>query len=197
MEFPNNQPKETAKRKELPPTSHIFVEVGPDEARAAPIIGDKKTVESGLYVAVELNHGASKKTREALNELQKNQERKNHFVIEGNATKMSFLGDSSVDEIYFGNVFGDPKSSGTYLLLKEAKRVLKKAGRLVVREDMPASKPLKIVELDLTDLGFVVEKVVRPHDPEWKKEINVYSRLSATDKYLSSENYLLFARLKV
>ncbi len=128
---------------------------------------------------------------------------KNVQFVKADGAEMSFLADSSVSEIYIGNVFGYHIGlKKTIEILKEAARVLSEDGELVVAEfvspddsEIKPSNSEKLRKL-LEECGLELTIVITPKDPNWRKEINKYSK-SRDERYFTSTSFMLKAKKKI
>lgn len=110
--------------------------------------------------------------------------------------------DETVDEIFYGNVFGDPRTQLTReQFLKEAWRVLKHGGKLTIFEDnTPFDFDIQsgedsggeLLKVWLSETGFSIEKLVKGGDIEYLELGKKYYG-DAPQSHAFSE-YILIAR---
>ena len=114
----------------------------------------------------------------------------NMLFVHGDARKLP-LKTESADEIFMGNVLGDPSISGSdkEAMLKEARRGIKSGGRLIIRETYTPLR-LKNVEELCRKAGFMVEKVITGKNNEEMTELKRFNRF---DQRTFSHGYALYA----
>ncbi|MCL5666576.1 MAG: class I SAM-dependent methyltransferase [Patescibacteria group bacterium] len=197
-EFENRLNQTSSERKELPQPGYIFVEIGPYASLSVPMAGSKKFEEGSFYIAVEKDHKIAKRTERDF----KLEALQNFHVIPGDAGKMPFLGNHTVDEVFLGNVVGDPGVHNHIKIFEEIKRILKPGGKLVIKETTtPDTVNLHTIEYILKNEGFTIIKASRPTDGSWESDVNPYDILSAKNKSnlisddYRKESYILFATL--
>lgn len=90
---------------------------------------------------------------------------------EGDYNPSTPLPDSSVEEVFIGNVFGDPYVANvrerTDALLEEATRILAEDGTLVVRETITPFRTMGNFEASVAASGLSARARVTPRDAEW------------------------------
>ncbi len=129
------------------------------------------------------------------------------------------LQSNSVDEIYFGNVFGEPfrkefkKKKEPELIserktiidirnfVSEAGRILKDNGLIVILETYtPTDSSENDLKKTLESAGFVIEKRIGAEDPgfvtEWRKYDSFHEHFSRKGEGIGGESYILYARKK-
>ena len=82
----------------------VFIEIGTNSSPAT-FMGNKDFKEN-TYIGIDINYDNSLRAKEATEITTEENDENLHF-INADAEKLP-IADSSVDELYFGNVFGDP-----------------------------------------------------------------------------------------
>lgn len=166
----------------------VFVEVGTSEV-PVPRLGTKKFSDGDIYIGVDVKKSSVRRAKEVI------RENKNIYFLQADAEQLP-VGDSSTDELYFGNVFGDPSISvdEKRKFLKEAERVLKDGGRLVIKE---TNTPLAVDDLRelLEGRNLEQEKFLTPKDKNWNEEVKLYHK-EAVDTEPWWQMYLAIFRKK-
>lgn len=130
----------------------IIVEVGTRAGTPYFLVGNKKLEPNELYVSLDIEKESANLTKKETDTAKRNVKNINNEHTIADARKMPFL-NNSVDELIFTNVFGEKPSLYTrspYMeLLKEATRVLKKNGKIIINEtytpeDMPKQMAVTI-----------------------------------------------------
>ena len=185
----------------------VFVEVGTNII-PVPFIGGK-SFEHDTYIGVDVKEENARKAREN-SDHRFASETKNIFFLNADAKKLP-LADDSVDELYMGNLIGDPgvTQKEKEIFFKEASRVLKNEGRLVVKETntpypvVPDPSEQVFINQSLEELikksDFVVEKFVNSADPEWPSVAAPYDRVTtkAPLRFHKDWHYIVFLRKKL
>ncbi|MHB8871377.1 MAG: class I SAM-dependent methyltransferase [Candidatus Doudnabacteria bacterium] len=102
------------------------------------------------------------------------------------------IADGSIDEVYVGNLFGEPSQGQKSKLeiLPELKRILSDNGEVVLAETLtPKATPFSLDELPsiLDKYGFeVVDLVTQDDEEKWKREISQYN-IHASRVYTHAE----------
>ena len=166
---------EKKEKKEASPR-RVFVEVGTHQM-PVPLLGSRKFEENDVYIGIDIKKHRVKEARRRVERLRP-ENRKARF-ISADAEHLP-LKDSSVDELYFGNVLGVPSISeeDRIKFLDEAERVLRKEGRLIIKE---TNTPLAVDDLRelLEGRSLEQEKFLTPKDKDWNEEVELYHRGAA------------------
>lgn len=188
MEKLKEQKKEEPK---LP--KRVFVEIG---TRDFPIswVGNKKFGKNDIYAGLDLNESHLREGRENTDSADKLQ--KNIYFIRADAATLPFENETT-DEIFFGNVFGDPSISiqKKETFLEEAKRILKNGGNIIIKETntpFPENSMIKLAEKH----GIAIKKMVRKSSPDWKEEVDKYDKVAGELDFAAYDSYLVEFALK-
>jgi|SRR3989344_1198765 len=160
----------------------VFIEVG-TYSLPIPWQGSRKFEESETYIGIDVNPENLEHAQE-LSKLNFPGSKNLHF-IRADGVNLP-LPDKSVDEIFFGNVFGDNLfPSAKDKLIEEAKRVLKGTGRIIVKE---TNTPLPLEEFRdlLQKHGLYVEKGVTAHSLEWVEVVELFENIATNPKNIES-----------
>lgn len=167
---------EAESREENDKKERVFVEMGTGRI-PVPFLGSKQFKDNERYIGVELDKESLKEARERVERVAVDEERID--FVEANGERLP-LRSSSVDEFFLGNVLGDPRVAGgsKEKFIEEAERVLKKGGRLIIKEN---NTPLEISELRklLKDRKLELEKFLTPKDKNWSEEIQKYHKVAS------------------
>ncbi|MFA5954668.1 MAG: class I SAM-dependent methyltransferase [Patescibacteria group bacterium] len=160
----------------------IFVDLGSGKIPSA-FWGDREFKDNDYYVGVE-NRREMIESALLSGDIVHNKENfkrtgKNILFVNGDARGPLPFADTSVDEVFLGNIFGEFAIKSVDGFLAEAKRILKPDGVLIVFEthtphvtkdwrDSEGSE--HIVE----KFGFKKVKEVGMSDPEFQKEVSAY-----------------------
>ena len=173
----------------------FFVEVGTN-ANPVPAIGTKEFSENEIYIGLDISPLQAKTasrmplTSEVAEGRRKGPEvKKNMFFIAADGRHLP-LENQTVDELYFGNVFGDPSIAPDFLkgptaqgrqmaegLVDEVKRALRPDGKVIVMENnTPANLPF--LRRIFLERGFEIKKMVREEErARWPQEIVLYDKI--------------------
>ncbi len=169
-----------AKAEKESPQKRVFVEVGTNKA-PVPFAGRKEFGSNDVYIGIDLAEesvrGAREYVKDAAAAAERDESGKNNLFFLSADAKSLPLREKSVDELYFGNVFGYPAIEPPELLnfLSEARRVLKSSGKIIIKENnTPAD--LEFLRKMLKQKGFAVKKLVRAGDKNWEEEISLYDK---------------------
>ena len=171
--------------KELKPKK-VFIEVGTHDYPVS-WVGKKEFGKNDIYVGLDLDEGRLREGRESTDSVGKL--KKNIYFLRSDAGELPF-GNETSGEVFLGNVFGDPSipDRKKESFLKEAKRILKKGGRIIIKEtNTPYSK--KSLEELSQKYGFVIEKMIQLSSPEWEKEVSVYDQLAGRKEITAYDSY--------
>lgn len=168
----------------------VFVEVGTNEIPVTAM-GERKFGPEDTYIGIDLTMAEdAKRTTEALSK-----QPSNYLFITAIGERLP-LKEGVADELYFGNVFGDPSiPDGTKdKFLQEARRALKKDGLLIVKE---TNTPLDQEEMKsfLRKNMFEVEKIVTPRDADWAEATAPYDMVSTRGDFVDKYSFLLVAKI--
>src|SRR3989344_271858 len=170
----------------------VFVEVGTNR-NPVPSIGERKFGEEDIYIGFDLSED---EVRDAAymavmdGPEEEREHRKKNLIFMSADAKTLPLREKSVDELYFGNFFGDPRIVPYYSggptdkakeiverFLDEADRVLKDKGKIIIKENI-APANLRFLQGAFRRKGFIVKKFVRLEDKDWSKESTPYDKFS-------------------
>lgn len=200
----------SSKSENEPKPRRVFVEIGTNR-NPVPVIGEKKFEEGDVYIGVDVSE---ERVRDAKgmailekSETGKEDRKKNLFFISADAKALP-LQEKSVDELYFGNFFGDPAIVPDYFweptdkarktverFLDEASRVLGDKGKIIIKENnTPAN--LRFLQGILRSKGFAVKKFVKVEDKNWREEIAPYDKFSIMARNPHVDSYILEAEKK-
>ena len=166
--IPENLPKteNNIEKKEGIGPKRIFVEIGNGFSSVARV-GGLEFKDNNYYVGVDLGQKDHSKGVSS----------KNVFFVEAKGQNLPFE-NSSVDEIFLGNVLGDPDIHTDVLgsILSQAKRALKKGGVLIILETYTPRRDLgyRTVDYVLGHRGFKKIREVKFGDPDFKQEMDKY-----------------------
>jgi len=188
-ESPPLQKEESA---EEPKPKRVFVEVG---TNSLPVtyIGSREFAEDEVYVGIDKNLENVRRAKE-ITELERTQQ--NFHFVQADAAQLP-LKNESAGEVFLGNVLGDPSISpiAKERFLEEAKRVLQRAGALVVKEtNTPADR--SFVEGLLTRHGFAVERVIDKESGEWRQNVDPYQKAFYDSTLGAEDSYLMYAKIE-
>lgn len=189
---PENAHEQEQSNEAMKP-KRVFLEVGTYQTPVT-VFGDKKFGKDDLYIGLDIDEHevrSAKRNSEWRDEDDGRQTGEHKLFMNADMRRMP-IADKSVEELFLGNVLGDPSISDKQKerLLSEAARILKDKRTLVIKEtNTPASRD-KVKQL-LADYGFSVERMINPEDNEWKKEIALYNKSQATRPYWDS--YIMYA----
>ncbi len=153
----------------------IFIEIG---TNILPItfVGGKRIKNSEIYIGLDKNLENIKQAKKISDSIKDFKKHKGKiFFINADATHLPFK-ENFADELYFGNVFGDPSISlsDKIKFIKEAIRVLKQGGIIIIKEDNTPID-MEILKKLLNSEGFDIKKIVKPTDANWHEELNLYT----------------------
>jgi len=178
----------------------IFIEVGTGIA-PLPFIGERKFNSDEIYIGIDINKERIKDAKYASEILKEDKgHTANFYFINADAKRLPFK-NNIANELYFGNVFGDPSISKEEKInfLKEAIRIMTSDAKLIIKENnTPAN--LEMLKNDLLANGFIVEKIITPKDKDWNKEMLLYHFPEARIKKFqeigtcSLDAFVLYAR---
>ncbi|MEK7464315.1 MAG: methyltransferase domain-containing protein [Patescibacteria group bacterium] len=158
----------------------VFVEIG---THVLPVTwqGAKKFNKDNIYIGIDISGERVRRAKEKSLMIAEGvgSDKDSLNFINASADKLP-LADSSADEVFLGNVLGDPgikPIDKKKAFLKEAERILKEGGRLIIKEN---NTPLDYEGLRkvLEGTMFSPEKFLTPKDAEWDKEIAKYERIA-------------------
>ena len=104
----------------------------------------------------------------------------NFYFVEADGRNLP-IADGSVDEVYIGNLFGEParNQNAKLEIFLELKMIISENGQVVVVETLtPKATPFSLDELPalLDQNGFeIVDLVTQDDEEKWKKEIAQYN----------------------
>ena len=173
---PANESHGTSREQE----KYVILEIGVIGGTPFFIVGDRKLKNNETYLAIDKRKDAAQQAKDVM-------KRENAAAIVADAEKMP-LKDESVNEVVCTNLFGNINSfiqTKYPEVLKEAVRVLKKGGKLIINEtytpeNLPKSMSAKIgffggVKLEdenfFASFGLEIDK--KTADIE---EVNQYTR---------------------
>ncbi len=145
-----------------------------------PETGLKEIPADEMYVGVDLKQALP-------NSMYPN----NFHFVEADGRNLP-LADGSIDEVYVGNLFGEPSrgQKSKLEILPELNRILSENGQVVVAETLtPKATPFSLEELPgiLDKEGFeIVDLVTQDDEEKWKKEISQYN-IHASRVYTHAE----------
>ncbi len=145
-----------------------------------PETGLKEIPADEMYVGVDIN--------QHLNNVQYPN---NFHFVEADGRSLP-IADGSIDEVYVGNLFGEPSRNQSLKLelFPELKRILSDNGQIVVAETLtPKAATFNLDELPgiLDKQGFeIVDLVTQDDEEKWKKEIAQYN-IHASRVYTHAE----------
>ena len=175
-------PLEVSEAEDTRP-SRLFVEIG-TSYNPATFQGRRAFGESDIYIGFDKDMRTVQQGKEK-NDWVSDRHGKNVFFAAGDGTEMP-LKNESADELYFGNVFGDPGAERQEdfhkRLLTEAQRLLRNTGTLIIGETNTPHE-LESLTKKLQESGFEVESVLHGADPAWESEMRQYSTPAARAKY--------------
>ncbi len=184
----------------------VFVEVGTNEI-PLPMLGKKAFGENDVYIGIDVERENVELSRERSEEWVKSGARpeiKKMIFTQADMGRLPFA-DRTVDDLYLGNVFGDPgislKSKEDFL--EEARRVLRDERELIIKEN---NTPMELdtyfdaqgilVSIGLKDLlkrhGFLINRMMTPEDSDWKIEMDKYHITNLSGDH----SYILYAHVK-
>lgn len=149
---------------------YIFVDIGTAN-QPVPVVQQEKFGPGILYIGLDHNPDL---LSEAHLEMQRIGEQKD-CLIAADGVKIP-LADDCADEVFLGNVLGSPftKASPTEFLI-ETRRVLKKGGKLTVKETgTPENFPYKVLEQYHREYGFTNFIVYTYPSSDWDQIIAPY-----------------------
>lgn len=178
------------KNKEAEPQiKKVFIELGSGNAPVS-WAGKKEFDENEIYVGIDRASADLLEAKERMEEV--GAENKNIHFVQTNIKTLP-LKNHSADEVFLGNVLGDPsiKDAEKDKFIEEAKRVLKENGRIVIKETYtpPDYKYLKDF---IKKHGLSVEKGADINNPEWKELVEPYDKTSAKSKW--SGSYIVYLK---
>jgi len=158
-----------------PKPKKIFVEIGVGGS-AIPALGGKRKFEGDeYYFGIDVREEDLKISKDLARDVYKLELGKNIHFLEADARNLPFE-DKSVDEIFFGNIFGYRRIplADKKKFLEEARRVLKdENGILIVKETLT---PIGFNDLEnlLKEYHFQLQKKIGCRDKEWEEELEKY-----------------------
>ncbi len=162
---------------------HVFVEVGTNQLPVT-FMGEKRFGgENDMYIGIDVK----KKDVVMAKQVHEFGPKGQHATFVQASAEQLPLKDESAEEMFFGNVFGDPSidTGAMSTFLSEAERVLKQGGQLIIKE---TNTPIDIEELRnlLSWHHFREERVITTEDKNWKEELRPYEKIpfGAPDAYL-------------
>lgn len=174
-----------------PAPKRVFVEIG-TKYSPATFLGRRKFGENDTYVGFDRDVLSLREGKNTTDNLVAERHGKNVFFVAGNGETMP-LKEASADELYFGNVFGDPRTSegSKAKLLAEAHRILRDSGTLIIQETY-TPEVAGDMETLLRMHGFEVETTLKDTDETWESQMRKYHTPGSRQKYTNS--YLLHAK---
>ena len=169
----------------------VFVEVGTNSI-PVPFIGNKN-FENEIYIGIDLEHENSIDAKKVTKIIGEKHADNVHFI---NADAESLpISSDSVDELYFGNVFGDPQIKSKILekFLEEATRVLRVGGKVSIKETNTPAKIEKVVDM-LERHGFEMERRLTPSSQDWQDGVRDYDWVSTKKSH--RDFFIVWARKK-
>lgn len=154
---------------------HVFVEVGTHQLPVT-FIGNKRfDDENDMYIGIDVEKSKVVEARQ-MHEFGSKEQRAT--FVQASAEQLP-LKNESAEEMFFGNVFGDPSiyMAEKEKFLNEAERVLKQDGQLIIKETNTPLDIKKMREL-LVGRPFREECVLTPEDKNWEEELQTYQRIS-------------------
>ncbi len=170
--------------KKEEPATKVFVEVGTNQLPVT-FMAKREFKDNEMYVGIDTDAEMVRFARHATREGQ------NATFIEARGEQLP-LKNESVDEIFFGNVFGAPRipEHKKAKFLDEAERVLKTGGSLVIKETNTPPDFAKLMKL-FAGRNLHEERKLTPKDKEWIEELHKYENLGLiTD----DSSYLVFLK---
>ncbi len=170
----------------------VFVEVG-THTSPVPAVGERGLGENDIYIGIEPDRDAAWMAKRIMEKrAQRPGETGKRFMVQGSGETLP-LDDASADEMYFGNVLDDPKMNfeTRRKLLREASRVLKEEGQLVIGETFPDPVPFEDVRKDCEGSPLVLEAVI--NHPE-KAFADMHARYGGRDAEASPDAYYAMFR---
>lgn len=164
----------------------VFIEIGTNQL-PVPWFGKRKFGEDEIYVGIEKARDDIYTARENVRDVVEKDQ--NIHFIQAYAEKLP-LQDASADEIFLGNVLGDPSISSEKkdAFIEESKRALKKGGIIIIKEtNTPPT--LKWINDFLKKHGLRVEQGATPESPEWKDLVLPYER---TVRVADPDSFIVF-----
>lgn len=170
-----------------PKKKKVFVEVG---THNLPVtwLGSKKFGKNETYIGIDASHD---KIREAKEFTEQDRPQENIYFLNADAEHLP-LKNASADEVFFGNVFGDPSITDQEKdkFMQEAKRILDQGGRIVIKEtNTPASR--QYLKHLFEKHGLKVARILETESPQWAKTVKAYDRVAA-GRMSWAGSYLLF-----
>ncbi len=145
-----------------------------------PETGLKEILADEMYVGVDIKQ-----------HLDNSHYPNNFHFVEADGRDLP-IADGSIDEVYVGNLFGEPSRDQSLKLelLPELKRILSENGQVVVAETLtPKAATFSLDELPalLDKQGFeIIDLVTQDDEEKWKKEIAQYN-IHASRVYTHAE----------
>jgi ubiquinone/menaquinone biosynthesis C-methylase UbiE len=176
----------------------VFVEIGTSYSPIT-VRGNRVFGKDELYIGLDIDPRNIENAKKATENIG-GQENKNFITADASSLPLT---DGSAQEIFIGNVFGDPRIPLTTKekFLSEAKRVLSEEGKIIILE---TTTPANFLELKtiLNKEGFKLEKVIRPdvghkidgykkEDLEWEQSVAPF-KIKMTN--YSSSHFLLYVK---
>ena len=187
--MPEITEKNTKTSQEIQKPRRFFVEVGTNEIPVM-VMGEKKFGPEDTYIGIDLMMAKDAKQKTELFGKQPS----NYLFITAQGERLPLKGETA-DELYFGNVFGDPSipAGAKNKFLQEARRALKKDGLLIVKE---TNTPLDLNEMKelLRKNMFQAEKIVTPRDADWAEATAPYDVVSTRGDFVDKYSFLFLAK---
>ena len=181
--FVINQESEDIKNKK------VFIELG---AGNIPVswVGKREFKENEIYIGIDRASGDLEEARERTRE--DREENTNTHFVQADIRKLP-VSDHAADEVFLGNVLGDPsiKDAEKDKFIEEAKRILKKGGKIIIEETYTPPN-FKWIDDFIKRHGLFVEKGADSGNQKWKETVDPYNKIGA--KYKWSGSYIVFLK---
>lgn len=199
-----------------PKFKNVFVDFGSGNNPVAESHPEKFSSDT-LYIGIDYNEEALRNGQQKfLDKTKGNKLDQPANVLFVRAEKGALpLGDQSVDELHFGNVFGEPyylefkkneptqeifeiKNKGKIsTFIQDAHRILSEGGVLSILETYtPGDSNGKVLKEVLKENGFKIDRIVSGRDPEFRAELQKYNTTYKSvqgQEHFFGEAYILYA----